>query len=239
VTKKYIVSFVDFIFAPLRYVIRSEVKRILKLRDQDIGVTLQRRANESTTDYINEHMGEVDSLASSYDVLAKALSYAKLGEDKLVCEFGVFTGNSINYIASKIQGIVFGFDSFEGLPERWRDGFVAGFFSVDKLPQVLDNVVLIKGLFDDSLPKFVNDHKGNVAFLHIDCDLYSSTKTIFRYLGSRIESGTVIVFDEYFNYPGWQNGEIKAFHEFIAETGLQYEYIGYNRLHEQVAVRII
>jgi hypothetical protein len=54
----------------------------------------------------------------------------------------------------------------------------------------------------------------------------------------RIKSGTVIVFDEYFNYPGWQGGAFKAFKEFIAYSGLSYEYLTYNRLHEQVAVQI-
>jgi len=49
----------------------------------------------------------------------------------------------------------------------------------------------------------------------------------------------VIVFNEYFNYPGWQEGEYKAFQEFISDTGLSYEYIGYNHLHEQVAVKIV
>ena len=29
----------------------------------------------------------------------------------------------------------------------------------------------------------------------------------------------MIVFDEYFNYPGWRGHEFKAFQEFVAETG--------------------
>ena len=78
-----------------------------------------------------------------------------------------------------------------------------------------------------------------MGFIHIDCDLYSSTKTIFDLLKERIKPGCVLVFDEYFNHPSWEEDEYKAFMEFIAETGLKYEYIGYNRLHEQAAVRII
>jgi hypothetical protein len=50
--------------------------------------------------------------------------------------------------------------------------------------------------------------------------------------------GTVIVFDEYFNYPGWENHEFKAFQEFVEQTNLKYEYLAYNRRHEQVAVKI-
>jgi hypothetical protein len=50
--------------------------------------------------------------------------------------------------------------------------------------------------------------------------------------------GSVIVFDEYFDYPGWEQHEFRAFAEFVARARLTYEYLAYNRLHEQVAVRI-
>jgi hypothetical protein len=54
-----------------------------------------------------------------------------------------------------------------------------------------------------------------------------------------IGPGTVIVFDEYLNYPGWQEGEHKAFMEFIAETKLQFAYVAYIRTAMQVVVRIL
>jgi hypothetical protein len=56
---------------------------------------------------------------------------------------------------------------------------------------------------------------------------------------NRIRNGTVILFDEYFNYPGWELHEFKAFQEFIAHTGLSYRYIGVVPSHQQVAVKII
>jgi hypothetical protein len=55
----------------------------------------------------------------------------------------------------------------------------------------------------------------------------------------RIKKETVVVFDEFFNYPGWQDGEYKAFNEFICENKLEYKYIGYNKYSEQVAVKIL
>jgi len=98
--------------------------------------------------------------------------------------------------------------------------------------------VLHKGWYEHTLPRFVEANQSHVAFLHVDCDLYSSTKTIFEHLGGRIRPGSVIVFDEYFNYPDWQNGEFKAFQEFLAEKRLNYRYVGYVTNNEQVAVRI-
>jgi hypothetical protein len=100
------------------------------------------------------------------------------------------------------------------------------------------NVKLIKGWFNETLPGFVANLNECVAFLHIDCDLYSSTKTVFEYLGDKIKPGTIIVFDEYFNYPGWQRGEFKAFQEFIQERNLKYEYIGYT-VSMQVMIKIV
>jgi hypothetical protein len=46
------------------------------------------------------------------------------------------------------------------------------------------------------------------------------------------------VFDEFFNYPGWRQGEYRAFTEFVEEQGVCFEYVGYCRHGQQVAVRI-
>ncbi len=75
--------------------------------------------------------------------------------------------------------------------------------------------------------------------MHVDCDIYSSTKTIFDLLASRIVAGTVIVFDEYFNYPGWRHHEYKAFQEFCATSGHSYRYLGYAGEKGHVAVVIL
>ena len=109
---------------------------------------------------------------------------------------------------------VYGFDSFEGLPEEWYH-LVRRVISTDgNLPKVNDNNSF-KGIFDSSLPDFKNtdyyQSKDSIAFLHIDCDLYSSTLTVLNELKDKIKPGTIILFDEYFNYTGWQHHEYKAF----------------------------
>jgi hypothetical protein len=73
----------------------------------------------------------------------------------------------------------------------------------------------------------------------MDCDLYDSAKIVFDLLGDRIAPGTIIVFDEYFNYPDWRLHEYKAFQEFVTRKGVKYEYIGLVPFQEQVAVRIL
>jgi hypothetical protein len=106
------------------------------------------------------------------------------------------------------------------------------------LPEVRPNVRLHKGWFEETIPVFREQHPEQIAFLHVDADLCSSTRTIFKQLGNGIVAGTVIAFDEFFNYPGWSDGEYKAFMEFCQERGAEVRYLGFTRQGEQVATKI-
>ena len=48
----------------------------------------------------------------------------------------------------------------------------------------------------------------------------------------------MLVFDEFFNYPGWQQHEFRAWTEFVEETGRTFEYLAYTGNNEQVVVRL-
>jgi hypothetical protein len=151
--------------------------------------------------------------------------------DTLWLEFGVASGKTINYISKFTKDKVYGFDSFEGLPEKWRDGYNKGAFTRNgNLPEVNNNVELIKGWFNETLPDFIKNNNKKVSFIHMDADLYSSTKCIFDVLKSYIDTDCVIVFDELVNYPGFDGdmGELKAFYEFITENKVDYKWIGMN-----------
>jgi hypothetical protein len=150
--------------------------------------------------------------------------------DTLWLEFGVATGKSINYISKFTNYNVYGFDSFEGLPEAWRDFEIGKFTQNGILPIVNDNVKLIKGLFNDTLPEFIKSTNKKVSFIHMDADLYSSTKYVLETLKDYIDSNCVVVFDELVNYVGFDNekGELKALYEFIKDNNVKYEWIGMN-----------
>jgi len=157
-------------------------------------------------------------------------------------EFGTFRGKSMNVMSSMRPNTTFYcFDSFEGLPENWHIGVDKGTFGIGGIvPDLRPNVKPVKGWFDQTLPGFVEEHKEEkIAFMHVDCDLYSSTKTIFENLGHMIVPGTVIVFDEYLTVPVSGDCEYKAFMEFLEERSLKMEYIGQIRGHNQVATRVI
>jgi hypothetical protein len=148
-----------------------------------------------------------------------------------VLEFGVFRGGSLNWLArwaaQRNQGHVFGFDSFEGLPEQWvrtknGEAYDRGHFSLPGLPPVEANATLVPGFFDATLPAWLDAHPGPVALLHNDSDLYSSTIFTLTQLNERIVPGTVIVFDELCDwrdsgkYDNWAQGEWKALLEWMA-----------------------
>ena len=100
------------------------------------------------------------------------------------------------------------------------------------------NCVLYKGLFSDTLPTFLEQVKAPAKLIHVDCDLYSSTISALHILSPRIQPGTVIVFDEYFNYPGWQEHEHRALCEFLELTGYGCKYLAYNKIGQQIAIAI-
>lgn len=154
----------------------------------------------------------------------KATSYVK--NDGLWLEFGVCSGRTINLISSCTENKVYGFDSFYGLPENWGNHQNKSTYSREgNLPQVNSNVELVVGLFEYTLENFLKDHSEPVAYLHLDADLYSSTKYVLDKLEKRILSGTVISFDEIYNYSEYRDHEIKAWVEFCEETKKSCEWV--------------
>ena len=218
--------------------VKDRVDWYLAVEAKNLERERQRRALSSSADLIESSFGKATMIRSQQGLLNYALKEVDAKRSGLYLEFGVYQGSTINLIASSTDSKVHGFDSFEGLPENWREDFPKGAFKVAALPAVRQNVVLHKGWFSDTLPEFLKQHTEVVSFLHVDCDLYSSTQTVFSALEDRLTPGTVIVFDEYFNYVGWQEGEYKAFMEFTA-AGRSFEYLAYNCRSEQVAVRLL
>ena len=195
-----------------------------------------RRAVKSSLDFVESALSRANAHPGKLPTLEAAL--AAVTVDGLYLEFGVATGGTLKIISRAAgERVVYGFDSFQGLPERWRPGFDAGLFAVPQLPQV-PGAELVVGLFGDTLPGFLAEHPGPVAFVHIDADLYSSTVTVLGAMGPRLQPGSVLLFDEFFNYPGWQDHEHRAWREFCERSGVRFEYLGFAEDDEQLFLRI-
>lgn len=191
---------------------------------------MRSRLNPDFCRWADEQYSRLEKLPQSSIVLGDTLNAAHLPPGML-CEFGVCTGNSTNLIAQKVNPReVYGFDSFEGLPDDWVIGNICvpkGFLAVDSgRLQFEPNVRLVKGFFNESLPRFMQEKSEPIAFLHIDCDTYQSTVDILKYTSPRFQVGTIIVFDEILGDMGAEN-EMKALWEYLQTSQIEFEWIGH------------
>ncbi len=189
--------------------------------------------------YIKNSFNSLPTLTgTNYRSLDLAIQHANL--NGYILEFGVYNGKSIRRIAALTQAPIYGFDSFEGIPENWNDEPKGSYSAEGTLPAVPSNVTLIRGWFNETIPVFLKEFNSDtpIRFLHIDCDLYSSTKTVFDFLWKKIIPGTVILFDEFIGYESWQDDEFKAFIEAANKYSWDYEMILISFATKQAAVKI-
>jgi hypothetical protein len=225
----------------LRELMRRQVRKLVELVITDIDLMARFRDATASAAFEERHLRDAAGYKTR-GALHRAMLNEVRGKGGLYLEFGVYKGDSINHFAEALPDVTwYGFDSFEGLPEAWTLGAKTGAFSIGgNLPPVRGNVRLTKGFFENTLPPFVAQHAGEkIAFLHVDCDLYSSTVTILDNVAAMLTPGTIILFDELINYHGWEEGEFKAFMAFAAARNVSFEYAAYNRTGAQVAVRIL
>jgi O-methyltransferase len=168
-----------------------------------------------------------------FHLVAKEVGHREV----LYLEFGVFQGEATRCWSKLLinpNSKLHGFDSFEGLPEYWLPHRDRGHFAMDgALPQIDDaRVKFFKGWFDKTLPTY-ECPRHEVLVVNLDADLYSSTALVLKALKDQITPGTYIYFDE-FNH---RDHELRAFEEFINETGMKFSLLGVTRTMEHVLFR--
>ena len=209
-----------------------------RLEQIKIFSTVQRIATEDSARYIYENVSDAMIFSDRQALWDFVLSRKMI--DGLIAEFGVSEGASINYFAARMKDrTIYGFDSFDGLKEAWSGTpLKAGHFSRGGgPPSVESNVKLVAGWFDETVPIFIQQRNQDFALIHVDCDTYQSAKIVLELLSARIVAGTVIIFDEYLNYPGWRHGERKAWGQFVETRKIRYRYIAFSQT--QAAVEIL
>jgi Flp pilus assembly protein TadD len=176
------------------------------------------------------------AFAYKRDAIVHALAAATLAGD--VVEFGVRYGVSTRILASQVEGVVHGFDSFRGLPEAWGS-LPEGAFSMEGVaPPLPGNVVLHEGLFEDTAPRYVAGSQTAMRLVHIDSDLYASARTALFAVAPRVGSGSVLLFDEYTSNVHWRDDEYRAFHEASAHFGWTHDAISLSWITGQAAFRV-
>lgn len=201
---------------------------------------LWERAIMQSADYVERHLNKIMLYQTKEQLWDYALTKLPAG-DGLYLEFGVHKGKSINYFSQRMSNVKFyGFDSFVGLAEDWVGHHRAkGAFDLKgNLPKVSQNVELIQGWFDKTLPPFIeqNIHK-DLIYAHIDGDTYEAAVIVLNALQQKIKPGVILLFDEYLGYPNWQNGEFKAWQDFCAQHNIQYRYLAFST--DQALIEIL
>jgi hypothetical protein len=192
----------------------------------------------------------------SFSTLERAISSIDRF-DGAVVECGVYRGRTLLGMAHLLRqrGIgakVFGLDSFEGFPEptakdAYGDGrfhFMAqeGYFGDVSFTELngrinrlgfSDQVVLLKGFFEDTLPHLANER---FTLVHLDCDLYESYKVCLEFLYDRVLPGGYIVFDEYDDPETEFPGAKRAIDEFFSHKPEQIQSFGESE-HARVFIR--
>jgi hypothetical protein len=229
------------VFSKLIYELEKQNSNILgHFLYNRVPMVLFNRAVKKSADYVEKNMpGVIVFTASSKpDMWNCAISKIKI--DGLLAEFGVFEGGSINYLSQLVYPkTIFGFDSFFGLEEDYSLDHPKGSFNKNgKLPEVNSNVCLIPGSFSKTLKVWLDENPGVFSFINIDCDTYDSTSTVLNLLGpDRLVPGTMILFDEYFGFHGWEDHEFKAWQEYCSKNSVKYRYVAV--CHMQVLVEVL
>jgi hypothetical protein len=163
-----------------------------------------------------------------------------------IVECGVFTGLSLALLAyahqqqeSGTPRQIVGFDAFEGLPPStdehpmWKTGSLGvnawdhpllaigervtpdatrRLFAACGLPAPRIEV----GWFAETLQATVPASYPHIAVLHVDCDLYESTRDVLHGVAPALQDGTMVLFDDWFLFKGNPSkGESRAFAEFL------------------------
>lgn len=179
-----------------------------------------------------QRTSETALFADTFDTLRYA--HAQAPAAGAVIELGVRRGTTLRFLASLSPAPAYGFDTFEGLPEAWGAQPAGLYTTGGELPEVPDHVTLVRGAFADTLPHFAAQLSEPLRLVHVDCDLYQSTRDALTALAPHLAPGTVIVFDEYLCNPGWQDEERRAF----AELGVPYRYLAFSLFTKQAVVRL-
>lgn len=171
-----------------------------------------------------------------------------LKNDKIIyLEFGVYKGQSIKYwskINSNKDSRFFGFDTFTGLPAKWErfaDKLDKNHFDVKgEMPNIEDSRVnFIKGLFQETLPGFLQSHSmQSQLVIHCDADLYSATLYVLTKCNDIILPGTIIIFDEFSTVLD----EFRALEDYCSSYIKEYDVLGATKsavnYYSQIAIQM-
>ena len=227
--------FIYFIYRLIKFVVPFEFRKKTKLE-----LKLEENLVEETFNHFKEHFKKSVIFDDVLKIREYSITTSLLNDknkDYYYLEFGVFKGESANFFSKYVNNF-YCFDSFEGLKEDWAGtNAPKGTFNLDKkIPKLNSNVVPIAGWVEDTLDNFLKEHDPKINFVHLDMDTYNSTKFTLEKLKPYLVKNSIILFDELYNYVGWEDGEYKALREVFKEE--EFEYKAFTIHTDKCAIQI-
>jgi len=167
----------------------------------------------------------------------RALWYNRIDGD--YAEFGCWSGSTfwLAHTEARKHGHnarLWAFDSFQGLPAAegprdehpsWNQGGMS--MSLEEFHQgcARDGVPradydVVPGFYHDTLDRMgPTENPVNIALAFIDCDMYSSTRSVLNFLLPRLKHGMIVAFDDYFCWtPTQLSGERRAMLDVFGDS---------------------
>ena len=222
-------------------VIFSFIPEEFKNRDHELDQKLRSDLIEETLVNFKAHFKKSMLFYDEWKLREYAIKTSLLNDKNkefYYLEFGVWKGSTANFFSKYVKKL-YVFDSFQGLKEDWVGTSVTkGTFDLKKeIPKLENNVVPIAGWIQDTLPPFLKEKNPKINFVHMDVDTYESSKFILEKIKPHLVKGAIILFDELYNFEGWDVGEYKALTEVFNEN--EYKFISFSTDTAQAAIKIL
>ncbi len=240
---KKIIKFILIKISRIIYwIIPEEFKRKNQNFRDSLKTLIENKKTEKTYEVFHKHI----SSSLIFDDVWQIRNYAikksleiedKKKKDLYYLEFGTWTGGTANYF-SKYVDKLYTFDSFEGLKEDWVGTKLSKtYFNLNKkIPNLASNVEIVNGWVEDTLDEFLKKEKPLIQFIHFDIDTYNSTKFVLEKIKPFLNKNSILVFDQFYNYVGWEMGEYKAFMETFSDN--EFNYKAFRITGRQVVIEI-
>ncbi len=207
------------LFAYLRMKIGVLLVHIIRARH---GVVIffgddERRRALSLIQRVHEERNMLLADHEAYQIMMFAKRTQKI--EGAIAEVGVYRGGSAKLIAETVPDKeIHLFDSFEGLPTpqdvdpaKFTEGqYGADLEDVRHYLRAYPQVHLYKGFFPSTSAPVVSK---KFSFVHLDVDLYESTKQSLEFFYPRMTQGGVILSHDYMTASGVK----KAFDDFLVD----------------------
>lgn len=154
-------------------------------------------------------------------------------------EFGVASGIAFKWWVERNKNPdtrFYGFDVFTGLPEDFGVMKKKHYDTKGATPDIDDSrVTFVSGLFQNSLPGFLEGYKSNKRkVVHMDADLYSSTLYVLTRMFPLLKNNDIIIFDEF----GVPTHEFRAFSDIVSSYNLNFELLAAINNYLQIAIKL-